>query len=105
MITQYPHTLKYTIVSGAAQDGSGNWTSGTPTEVSTSCRFEPETKTVFVEAADGKQVQITGNIYLPLPAITIQPGTNIEVLNGATVISRGKAQRHSAGQLNQRLWL
>ena len=105
MITQYPHTLKYTTVTGAAQDSSLNWTSGTPTTVETPCRFEPETRTVIIEAADGKQVQVTGNVFMPLPAISIQPGTAIEVLNGATVLSKGKVQRHSAGQLNQRIWL
>jgi hypothetical protein len=105
MIQQYPHILKYTTNSGSVQDSEGNWTGGTDTVVQTACRYEPEPRTVFVEAVDGTQVRVTGNVYLPLPAITIQPGTRVEILNGATVLSKETVKRHNAGQLNQRIWL
>lgn len=105
MVKQYPHILKTTVITGSTQDGNGNWTGGTPTEVQTPCRFEPNEKSGFIKADDGSQIVYDGIVYLPLPATEIAPGTQVEVLNGATVLSNGSVKRFSSAQLNARVWL
>lgn len=104
-VSQYPHTMSYATVSDSEQNGDGNWTDGTTDALETKCRYEPSTKPVFVEAADGQQIRITGMVYMPLPALNIQPGTRVQVFDGVTVLSKETVKRYSAGQLNQRIWL
>lgn len=105
MVKQYPHTLKQTVVGESVQDGSGNWVPSAETITEKDCRFEPSSGDAFVKLDNGTTVMYDGIVYLPLPAADIAPGTSIEVMNGATVLSKGTVKRFSAGQLNARLWL
>lgn len=105
MVNQYPHTLKYTTVTGNSLDGSGNWSAGSSSTVEKACRYEPESGSVFVTAENGEQIKVTGIVYMPLPAVTIQPGTQVEILEGVTSLLKNTVKRHNAGQLNQRVWL
>jgi hypothetical protein len=105
MVKQYPHILKLTITTPASQDGSGNWVPGSTSNVEVSCRFETNAGDAFVKLDQGETVKYDGIVYMPLSDVNIAPGTSVEVLNGAEVLSKGTVKRFSKGQLNARVWL
>ncbi len=106
MVVQYPHILKLTALAVSTQDGDGNFSPGGETETEYSCRYEPETGSVMIQSLGGTQIAVTGTVYLPLPGINIvAPGTRVQILDGAKVLSNETVKRHSVGQLNQRVWL
>jgi len=105
MINQYPHTIRFTTVSGSVQDGNGDWTDGTPSTVERACRAEPNSGNGKVVVTDGERIDYSWDVYLPLPAIDIAPGTQVQVLKGAKVLCSDTVKQYSEGQLNQRIWL
>jgi len=104
MVKQYPHTITITTQSGSSKV-NGSWQAGTETTVDKSCRYEPNKGNGLITAADGTQINYDGIVYMPLPQTYLQPGTAVEVKNGATVLLNGTVKQCSVGQQNARLWL
>lgn len=105
MINQYPHTIKVTVKTGSTQDANGDWTGGSTSNNTYSCRAEVNTKNAIIAAADGTQIRYDWIVYMPLPAITGILGSDIEVKEGERVLCKSTLKQFSVGQLNQRLWL
>jgi hypothetical protein len=105
MITQYPHTINLTTNADSTQDSDGNWTPGSTTTVSKSCRAEPSGGNGYVRAADGERINFNWIVYLPLPQDKVKEGTLVTIFDGAEQIARDKVLRFSRGQLNARIWL
>lgn len=103
-VSQYPHTVVISATS-SIKNASGNWVSTPGTAVEKSCRFEPNSGTGKVATADGKMIDYSGIIYMPLPVNALAPGTPVDVLSGATVLLHSTVKRFNAGQLNARIWL
>lgn len=104
MVTQYPHTIEITTVSGATKT-NGNWSAGVDSLAITSGRYEPKSGNGTVLTADGERINYDGIVYLPLPQSIVVPGAKVVVKNGATVLLQSTVKRFSAGQLNARIWL
>lgn len=104
MVKQYPHTITVTIKTGSSKV-SGNWQPGTEITTDKNCRYEPNKGNGVIAAADGTQINYDGIVYMPLPQTYLQPGTEVEVKDGATVLLKGTVKQCSIGQLNARLWL
>lgn len=105
MITQHPHTITFTTVTGGTEDSNGDWSGGSSSTVTKNCRAEINSRNGFVAAPDGTQIRYDWTVYMPLPQSTIAPGTSVEVKNGEEVLCKSTVKQFSAGQLNARVWL
>ncbi len=107
MIKQYPHTIQVTIPGASTQDGNGNWVQGTAISFEGPGRFEVANlrNSSIITLADGRQIQASGVIYVPVSFPKVELESEIVILEGAAVIAKGKAIRYSKGQLNARVWL
>lgn len=102
MVTQYPHTITVKSLSGdSTQDSNGNWVQGSESSFEFKGRFETNSRSNFLKAADGSQIVYSGIIYAPFSTPNIALGTNIEVDNG----TKGNVLQFSRGQLNVRIWI
>src|SRR5690348_9137036 len=106
MVTQYPHTITITSVSGNDKDISGNWQKGSASTFQYSGRFETNSGSNFLTAADGRQVQYSGIIYSSYATPNINIGASVEVVDeSGGPKAKGKVIQFSRGQLNARVWI
>jgi hypothetical protein len=107
MVKQYPHTLRTTkVVSPSVQDpNTGDWTPGATAIVNVDCRAEVNDEHGWLTATDGSRVDYNWTVYLPLSSDTYNVGSQVEILDGATVIANDTIKRFHKGQLNMRIWL
>lgn len=109
MIIQYPHILKFNIVTGGYEEVDDNGdtiiVSGTTSTVEIKCRFEPNSDGERIVSADGEQLDFGWIVYMPLDQIAVESGTVIRGYNGDDLIAEGDVKRYNQGQLNARLWV
>jgi hypothetical protein len=105
MVTQYPHTVTISTVADSTQDSNGNFQAGSPSSSSFKARFETNTKSLFLTAADGKQLVYSGIIYAPLSTPDVELGASVIVLDGMRNVAKGNVLQFSRGQKNVRVWI
>lgn len=109
MVIQYPHILKYDIVTGGYEEVDENGDTvivpGSKSTVEIKCRFEPNAAGEKTVSADGEQLDFRWIVYIPLDQPDISSGTMITGFNGDQVIAQGEVKRFSEGQLNSRAWV
>jgi len=102
---QYPDSLTVTVTTPLTQNSSGDWTGGTTTVLTLTCRFEPNGSGRQVMGDDGVLRDYAYKAYLP-PMTTVIPTGSAYVattLNNGTIT--GTVKRPHNGQLNSQLWL
>lgn len=92
-------------VAESTQDGEGNFVPGTPSTFEFKGRFETNSRSNFLTAADGKQIVYSGIVYALFSTANIALGTSVEVANENGPIAKGKVLQFSRGQLNVRIWI
>lgn len=104
MVKQYPHTvIVRTLAADSVQDANGNWQDAAPAETTSDCRFETNSKNLFIKAQDGTQIVYDGIVYGQFgPA---EPGAEVEVKDGDVTIAKGSVKQYSKGTFNNRIWL
>jgi hypothetical protein len=109
MIIQYPHILKFDIVTGSVEEIDENGDTvivpGATTTIEVKCRFEPNADGERIISADGEQLDFGWIVYMPLDQPDITSGTMITGFNGADLIAQGAVERFIKGQLNARAWV
>lgn len=99
MVTQYPHTLKFTTLPAATRDANGDYVVPTGTETEVSCRFESGTDSRGdnrIKTQDGQSVDYNARIYLKLGTEAPAAGDLIEVVDRY----KGPCLQVYRGQLN-----
>jgi len=105
-VSQYPHILILTTISGSVQDGQGNWVTGPATITQRPCRQEPSSGGRYLVGAGGVKIYYDFVLYMPLPADTIAAGTKCEVYDRQdNLLVSGTVKRFNLGQLNARAWV
>lgn len=109
MISQYPHILKFDIVTGGGEESDENGDTlivpGATTTIEVKCRFEPNADGQVIVSADGAKLEFGWIVYMPLDQNSVESGTVIRGYNGEDLIAEGAVKRFSEGQLNARLWV
>lgn len=108
MVTQYPHMLWVTVNTNATKDGNGDWIPGSPgTLLKLKCRAESSSGNGYLTGSDGKRIDYSWVVYLPLDQATLIPtGSPVSIYDGDTLIlEKDTVKRFSKGQLNIRVWL
>jgi hypothetical protein len=105
MVTIYPHTVTIRSVGDSTQDGDGNFEPGSDSSFGFKGRFETNSKSNILTAADGKQIVYSGIVYGKYSTPNIAIGADIEVANDNGPIAKGKVLQFSRGQLNARIWI
>lgn len=104
MVRQYPHIIKLTTSTDAAQDNSGNWSPGVEGTIEKQCRAEINDGG-YITATDGRRIDFSWVVYLPLPMDKVKEGSRIELFEGSEKIATDTVKRFYRGQLNARIWL
>lgn len=106
MVTQYPHTISFTVITGSVKDSQGDWSTGTPSmSPEYNCRFEIGSGNAFFQSTDGEKIYFNGIVYMGSNIPDIPLGAMVIIKEGDKVLSNSKVLRHSVGQLNKRAWL
>ena len=109
MVTQYPHILKFDLVTAGEpytdENGDTVVPDGTTTTFELKCRFEPNQKGETIPTNDGLQQNYGWMVYFPLPQLDIPEGITIIGYHGEKQIASGTVKRYSTGQLNARVWV
>jgi hypothetical protein len=109
MIIQYPHILKFDIVTGGSEVNDENSDTlivpGQTTTIEVKCRFEPNADGELIVSADGAKLDFGWIVYMPLDQVEIESGTVIRGYNGDDLIAEGDVKRYNKGQLNARAWV
>jgi hypothetical protein len=109
MIIQYPHLLKYDIVTGGYEEVDENGDTvivpGSKSIVEIKCRFEPNADGERIVSADGEQLEFGWIVYMPVSSPEVPNGAQITGFNSDKVIAKGNVKRFSRGQLNARAWV
>jgi len=109
MVVQYPHILKFDIVTGGSEEIDENGDTvivpGATTAIEVKCRFEPNADGELIVSADGAKLDFGWIVYMPLDQVEVESGTVIRGYNGADLIADGDVKRYSKGQLNAKLWV
>ncbi len=105
MVRQYPHRIVFTITGNSYRNGQGNWVEGTPSIIEYPGRVEANSSGGFLTDEDGKRLEYSWTLYMPLPAQDVPAGCDVEVFSGADKICKSKLKRFNIGQLNARAWL
>ena len=109
-MTQYPHFLFVRSLTAATQNDSGEWTGGSDSWVFHSvCREQTNGKGTSINAADGRSLEFSSVVHLPLEAGRIKEGTEVLVTEGENTTDQlriqGQALKFDSGQLHGRLWV
>jgi hypothetical protein len=109
MFTQYPHILKFDIITGGSEEIDENGDTvivpGATTIIEVKCRFEPNATGEIIISNDGMQLNFGWIVYLPLSQPEVEFGTVIRGYNGDDYFASGVVKRYSEGQLNARAWV
>lgn len=110
MIIQYPHILRFDIVTGGVEEIDENGDTvivpGQATTIEVKCRFEPNADGQVIVSADGAKLEFGWIVYMPLDQIVVESGIMIRGYTGDDqLIAEGDVKRYSKGQLNARLWV
>lgn len=100
-LTQYPDSIIVYWHDEPTMGASGDFTAGASGSNTFDCRAEINTKAGKIMGSDGKLIDFTQMIYMPLTTVEIPVDADY-LLNGSV---SGKVKRASNGQLNSRLWL
>ena len=105
MVTQYPHTIKISVVADPYQDDDGNWIQGGLSEIhSGECRAEPNGKGDVIRGNDGSELSFAFNVFMPKLDKDIPANAEVEI-NIENKLVTGQVKRHHPGQLNSRIWV
>ena len=104
-MNQYPDNILITTAASASQNASGIWTAGASGSYSLDCRAEVNGTGKKIAGDDGVLMDYSFQIFLPIMATVIPPGSGfvLTALSNGTI--SGKVKRAKNGQLNSRLWL
>jgi hypothetical protein len=109
MIIQYPHILKFDVITGGVEEVDENGDTvivpGQTTTIEVKCRFEPNADGELIVSADGAKLDFGWIVYMPLDQVEIESGTVIRGYNGDDLIAEGDVKRYNKGQLNARAWV
>ena len=106
MVSQYPDTIKVTIVVPPMKDVlTGKYTPGSSTAHTFRCRAEINKVGSTISGVDGSQVNYTFDVYMPQITTLIPDGTSFVLATLMNGVINGKTKRASNGQYNSRLWL
>lgn len=109
MINQYPHILKFDLITAGEpyidENGDTVIPNGTTATIEVKCRFEPNQKGETIPTNDGLQLNYGWIVYLPLPQLDIPEGITIKGFDKEKQIASGNVKRFSKGQLNARAWV
>ncbi|WP_133575174.1 hypothetical protein [Pedobacter metabolipauper] len=109
MIVQYPHILRFTIVTDAVpyEDSNGDTVIpvGTAGVFEIKCRFETNSKGSTIPSNDGENVIYSWMIYMPLNQIDIPKRIDVVGLNKGVEFAKGTVLNFSRDQLNARAWV
>jgi hypothetical protein len=107
MVKQYPHMIWFTTTTDATLDDNGDWISSAGESVlKVKCRAESSTGDGYLTGSDGKRIDYSWIVYLPLDTPLVKIGSNVSVYDGTDVlIDKDTVKRYSKGQLNVRVWL
>lgn len=102
---QYPDSIVFTITTPLTQDSNGNWTGGTTTSYTLSCRLEPNGTGRQVMGDDGVLRDFAYTCYLPQMTTVIPTGSAYVATTLNNGVVSGTVKRPNNGQYNSRLWL
>lgn len=109
MVSQYPHTLRFEIVTGSTEttndDGDTVIVPGAKTNIDIKCRFEPNSTGEFIQSADGQSLKYGWIVYMPKGSVEVPEWVIITGFDGLSEIAKGVVKRFSKGQLNSRAWV
>jgi hypothetical protein len=111
MVVQYPHILKFDIVTGGSEEIDENGDTvivpGATTTIEVKCRFEFNTFGEMIVSADGANLHFGWVVFMPIGQPEIVNGTTIEGYNDDRPLTnaRGEVKRYVKGQMNARLWI
>lgn len=110
MVTQYPHILKFILVTESEpyenEDGDIIIPPGVEETIEIKCRFEPNSKGQTIITNDGKVLIYNWMIYMPLGQPEIPNKIDLIGYNAdGSIKGKGVAERFDNGQLNARVWL
>lgn len=112
VVTQYRDLLQATIYTGEStyDENTGNWTNvGSPVNVQSDCRYEPNDGNGSVVTEDGERIDFSGTVFLPLVTFELKKGMAVQVTvkreNRSDIIINEKIKRFFPHQMNTEIWL
>lgn len=108
-VVQYPHILKFDIVTGGSQEIDENGDTvivpGATATIEVKCRFEPNGSGEQVPSNDGLLLDFGWVVYMPLGQLAIPEGVALTGYLNGRVIASGIVKRFSEGTMNARAWV
>jgi hypothetical protein len=109
MVIQYPHILKFDIVTGGSEEIDENGDTvivpGATTNVEIKCRFEVNGSGEQIPSNDGLKLDYGWIVYMPLGNSDIPEGVEIEGYHNEALIASGTVKRFFEGTMNTRAWV
>lgn len=103
-MVMYPHTATVSILGASTKDGNGNFTTAAGSDFDVKCRLELNSSNKFLQMADGKRVDFSAILYMPI-GTNIPAGAKIKVVDNGTTLIDTTVKQFFKGQLNQKVWL
>ena len=109
MVVQYPHILKFSIVTGGSEEIDENGDTvivpGATTTIEVKCRFEPNGSGEQIPSADGLKLDYSWIVYMPLGQPEIPEGIDVTGYLNERLIASGNVKRFNEGTMNAMAWV